>query len=270
MIKEGKLAGSNELYEKGIAILNHFRGSTRDTPIQAPSSYDVMPGLHRLVAEWAFGGTWDRPGLEIKYRSIATISALTVLGREPQLKNHIRNGLAAGVSKEQIAEVILHVMPHGGAPTTLNALNIANEVFKDTPDVSFDPEPISIAQTEEERQNIASEVRLKVYGKKGPVPVIKHSEVYDMDYAMQTIGYIFGVIWNRIALDLQSRIICTISALVVLGREKQLPNHIRAAINLGLTREQVMELLYHLMFYGGWDASVTAMAIANDTLYERA
>ena len=131
------MATSNELYEKGIAILNHFRGSNRDAPIQAPSSYDVMPGLHRLVAEWAFGGTWDRPGLEIKYRSIATISALTVLGREPQLKNHIRNGLAAGVSKEQIAEVILHVMPHGGAPTTLNALNIANEVFKDTPDGVF-------------------------------------------------------------------------------------------------------------------------------------
>ena len=79
-----------ELYEKGIAILNHFRGSNRDAPIQAPSSYAVMPGLHRLVAEWAFGGTWDRSGLEIKYRSIATISALTVLGREPQLKNHIR------------------------------------------------------------------------------------------------------------------------------------------------------------------------------------
>ena len=264
------MATSNELYEKGIAILNHFRGSSRDTPIEAPSSYAVIPGLHRLVAEWAFGGTWDRPGLEIKYRSIATISALTVLDRQPQLKNHIRNGLAVGVSKEEIAEVILHVMPHGGAPTTLNALNIANEVFKDTPDIPFDPEPIFISQTEDERQNKASEIRVKLYGVKGPRPLIRDSEIYDMDYAMQTIGYIFGVIWNRSTLDLQSRIICTISALVVLGREKQIPNNIKAAINLGLSKEQVMELLYHLMFYGGWDASITAMAIANDTFHERA
>ncbi len=264
------MATSDELYQKGTEVLGRFRSGGGTGGIKGSPSYDAMPGLQRLVTEWAFGGTWSRPVLDIKYRCMATISALTVLGREQQLKNHVRNALGAGLTKEQIAEVMLHVMPHGGAPATLNGLRIAMEVFQERPDLPYNPEPIVPAQTEKERYDKAAEVRQKVYGKDGIRPVIRHGEVYDMDFAKQTIGYIFGVIWSRKTLDLQSRIVCTLSALTAMRLEPQIPNHVRAALNLGLTQDQIMELFSHLMLYGGWDASINAMARANDAFHGRA
>ncbi len=263
------MVSSDELYEKGSEVLNRFRSGSPVNPSQGPTSYDMVPGLRRLVAEWAFGGTWARPALDIKHRSMATVAALTVLGREPQLRNHIRNALSIGVTKEQVAEVILHVMIHGGAPATLNALRVAGEAFKERPDLPYDPEPISPPNSAEERYQKATDIRKQVYGEGGTKPVISQDEVYDMEYARQTIGYIFGVMWSREALDLKSRIICTLSALTVLGREAQIPRHVRAALNLGLTKKQIMEVLSHLMFYGGWDASINAMTKANDVLYGR-
>ena len=263
------MSTSDELYERGRQLLARFRNGSQGGEPKGSPSYDVMPGLRRLIDEWAFGGTWARPVLALRHRSMITVAALTVLGREPQLRNHVRNALGAGVTKEEVAEVILHVMPHGGAPATLNALRVAGEIFQERPDLPYDPEPIAPAQSQEERYQRASEVRREVYGEDGIRPVVRHGEVYDMDHALQTIGYIFGVIWSRPALDLQSRIMCTLSALTVLGREAQIPNHVRAALNLGLSREQIMEVLSHLIFYGGWDASVNAMARANDAFYGR-
>ena len=263
------MATSEELYQKGMEVLNRFRSEGPPRATAGPTPYDMIPGLQRLVAEWVFGGTWSRPTLDIKYRSMATISALTVLGREPQLRNHVRNALSVGITKEQVAEVILHMMTHGGVPSTLNALRIAGEVFDERPDLPYNPEPIAPASTAEERFKQAATVRRQVYGEGGPRPVLRREEVYDRENSIQNIGYIFGTLWGRSTLDLKSRIICTLSALMVLGREPQIPNHVKAALNLGLTKEQIMEVLLHLMFYGGWDASLNAMAQANDVFYGR-
>ncbi len=262
------MATSEELYQRGVEIVGRFRGGPAGaTP--GSSSYDMIPGLRRLVTEWAFGGTWSRPALDIKHRSMATISALTVLGREPQLRNHIRNALNLGVTKEQVAEVILHVGFHGGVPASLNALRVAGEAFEERPDLPYNPEPIVPASSAEERYEQAKKIRLQVYGEGGPRPVLRHDEIYDLELSRLNIGYFFGTLWSRPALDLKSRIICTLSVLVVLARGPQIANHVRAALNLGLTKEQVMELFHHLMFYGGWEASLNAMARANDVIYGR-
>lgn len=260
---------SEELYQKGVEITKRFRGGDASKVPPGSPSYDVIPGLRQLVTEWVFGSSWSRPVLDIKHRSMATISALTVLGREPQLKNHIRNALNLGLSKEQVSEVILHVMFTGGVPASLNALQIARQVFDERPDVPYNPDPIVPAATAEERLQQAVNIRRKIYGEGGPKPVIRHGEVADMEYARLNIGYFFGTIWSRPALDLKSRVICTLSAQTVLRLEHQIPNHVKAALNVGLTKEQIMEVFNHLMFYGGWDASINAMALANDVFYGR-
>jgi len=56
---------SDELYEKGSEVLNRFRSGSPASPSQGPTSYDMVPGQRRLVAEWAFVA--HLTGFEISY-----------------------------------------------------------------------------------------------------------------------------------------------------------------------------------------------------------
>ena len=72
-----------------------------------------------------------RPGLDARTRFLVTIAALTVLGPvgEPELRMTIRNGLAAGATKREVAEVIWQMSMFGGMPAMQKALEIAQSVF---------------------------------------------------------------------------------------------------------------------------------------------
>jgi len=61
----------------------------------------------------------------------------------------------------------------------------------------------------------------------------------------------FGEIWARPGLDLKTRALITIAALTVLGRERQLYYFIRGALNIGVTRQEIEEVLRQMLVYGG-------------------
>ncbi|GIS96128.1 MAG: hypothetical protein CM1200mP22_33650 [Dehalococcoidia bacterium] len=58
--------------------------------------------------------------------------------------------------------------------------------------------------------------------------------------------------WTRPGLDLQSRSICTLAALTVLGREGPLHSHINGALNIGLNQEEIIEVFIQTTFYGAF------------------
>jgi 4-carboxymuconolactone decarboxylase len=78
-----------------------------------------------------FGDVWSRPGLELRERSMITVAALIALGRENELRIHLRGALRVGISREQILEMILHLAHYGGWPIAAGASRVANEVFKE-------------------------------------------------------------------------------------------------------------------------------------------
>ena len=83
-----------------------------------------------------FGKTFNPEGLDARTRFLVTIAGLTVLGPlgEPQLRVTIRNALAAGATKREIAEVIWQMSMFGGMPAMQKALEIAQSVFAETPE----------------------------------------------------------------------------------------------------------------------------------------
>jgi 4-carboxymuconolactone decarboxylase len=87
--------------------------------------------FQQITVEHLFGDIWTRPGLELQERSMITVAALTVLGREPQLKTHLRGALNAGISREKIQEIMIHLAHYGGWPVAVNGLRLAQEVFSD-------------------------------------------------------------------------------------------------------------------------------------------
>lgn len=91
---------------------------------------DVAPDLEKYIVEFAFGDIYARPGIDNKQKVLTTISALVAQGT-PQIGMHVKTGLVVGLMPDEIVGCIMHLIPYVGFPRALNALKVAQEVFKE-------------------------------------------------------------------------------------------------------------------------------------------
>src|SRR5690625_2530532 len=89
------------------------------------------PGASDWVVGAVFGGTYQREGLQLRDRQILNMAALAAMGgTEPQLTGHIKTAVdVAGMTKEQVAECFVHLMPYIGVPKTLAAMRCMKTAF---------------------------------------------------------------------------------------------------------------------------------------------
>jgi 4-carboxymuconolactone decarboxylase len=81
--------------------------------------------------------------------------------------------------------------------------------------------------------------------------------------------HIFGELWQRNVIDLKTRSLCTIAAIVAGGAlEDPLKNHVRGAIGNGATAEEVLEVIIHTSFYAGLPVLTASMRVAREALSE--
>ncbi len=93
---------------------------------------DFSPELVRFILEYGYGDIYSRGSLELRYRQIATISALTALGNaRPQLKFHVSAGLNIGLSEIEIKEVMMLMTVYAGFPSAINGINVLKEVLSE-------------------------------------------------------------------------------------------------------------------------------------------
>ena len=83
----------------------------------------------RVTVEHLIGDVWSRPGLPLRDRSLVTVTALTVLGREQELRQHLGGALRVGIDRDTIRELMLHLAHYGGWPVAVLGLRVAAEVF---------------------------------------------------------------------------------------------------------------------------------------------
>ncbi len=117
-------------YKRGLKKLKEVDANAGEQVIERLK--DIAPDLARYVIEFPFGDVYNRPGLDLKSREIATIAALTTLGNAiSQLKVHINGALNVGVSRQEIIEIIIQMAVYAGFPAALNAMYAAKEVFQE-------------------------------------------------------------------------------------------------------------------------------------------
>jgi 4-carboxymuconolactone decarboxylase len=112
----------SESWQKGAAKMKELFGT------------EPQPGLMQedflnITVEHLFGEIWTRPGLELRERSMITVTTLTVLARDRELKTHLRGALNAGISREKITEMMIHLAHYAGWPIAVNGLRVARELF---------------------------------------------------------------------------------------------------------------------------------------------
>ena len=80
---------------------------------------------------------------------------------------------------------------------------------------------------------------------------------------------VFGDVWERKGLSKRDRSLVTVAALTALYRPDQVKGHIWRALDNGVTKEEIVELITHLAFYAGWPNAGTAALIAKQVFAER-
>ncbi len=77
---------------------------------------------------------------------------------------------------------------------------------------------------------------------------------------------VYGDVWERPGLSKRDRSLITCAALVAMNRSEQLRGHVARAIDNGVTKDEIVELITHLAFYSGWPTAMTAAGVAKDVL----
>jgi 4-carboxymuconolactone decarboxylase len=79
--------------------------------------------------------------------------------------------------------------------------------------------------------------------------------------ATYTDEVLFGDVWERPGLSKRDRSLITVACLVALYRTNELPFHLGRALENGVTRDELIELVTHLAFYSGWPTAASALPI---------
>ncbi len=118
-----------QMMDQGQEMARAFQPAFENMPVNGFEK--LFPTMSKDMLELWFGKTFNREGLDAKTRLLVTVAALTVLGAqaEPQIKLTVRNALAAGATKREIAEVIWQMSMFGGLPAMQKALELAQAVF---------------------------------------------------------------------------------------------------------------------------------------------
>ena len=83
------------------------------------------------------------------------------------------------------------------------------------------------------------------------------------DYVQQTA---FGMIWSRPGLPVRDRSMITVAMLAALGHHEELRAHLNGALSVGLSRDELVEVLMQVAVYAGVPAAVAALRVAADVL----
>ena len=124
------MATTEELFNSGLDLRRDMFGPAGAEQV-IDAATDFTAPLQDIVTRYCFGEVWGRPELDRKMRSMLTLAIVATLGRNAQLKTHVRGAIANGVSKDEIREVLLHVMIYAGVPASVDSFTHAAEVLKD-------------------------------------------------------------------------------------------------------------------------------------------
>ena len=117
-------------FENGLTMLKKMVGDADAERIRQ-GWREISPDLERFILEFVAGRIWTRSALDLKTRSLATVAALTALGRPNALELNVRMALGNGATKEEILEIMLHMAPYAGFPAVWDGMKIATRVLNE-------------------------------------------------------------------------------------------------------------------------------------------
>jgi 4-carboxymuconolactone decarboxylase len=96
---------------------------------KALAAIEGLGDLGRAIVEFAYGDVYTRESLSLRDREIAAVAALVATGRSSQIPQHLRASLKAGLTPDELREVILQTATIAGFPPAMNAMSTLRSVL---------------------------------------------------------------------------------------------------------------------------------------------
>ena len=115
-------------HRRGMTVRRAVLGDAHvDAALRARTGFNE--DFQDLITRYAWGEIWTRPGLPRSTRSLITLATMVALGRNEELRLHLRAAANNGVTRAQIKEVLLQAAIYCGVPAANSAFHAAAEVF---------------------------------------------------------------------------------------------------------------------------------------------
>lgn len=235
---------------------------------------------------YGFGEIWSRPHLSIQDRCYITLSLLMSKNQLGPLKDYVRASVRVGISPSDILETFLHVGTYAGITAAAEAMNVARQVFTEegiTRPSDVEITPVYPMDRQDRLAAVGRIVRDVGIGRKGLAP-----DAPPMDYLKSGVWgpkardleteqdfncingeYGYGECWGRPALGYRIRSLITMASLQAQALNDQLAFHINNAINLGISGDEIQELLGHGAIYCGGANWRNAANVAREVFLSR-
>ena len=232
----------------------------------------ISPDLVKYMIEYAFGDIYSRDGLDLKSKEIAVVAALTALGNaQPQLKVHINGALNVGCTINEVKEIIIQMSGYSGFPTCINAMNALKEVL-----VEREKQGIKDCIGDEPTNEVSPIDRYEVGVKElseldnNQVQLLENTYNEFSPDLVKLVIQSYADIIGRNNLNKKYRQIATIGALTALGNaQPQLKFHINGGLNVGLTADEIKEIMLLMTVYAGFPSAINGTNILKEVLDQR-
>ena len=117
-----------ELDQDGLTVRREVLGPAHVDATLANAD-EFTSDFQEMITKYAWGGVWTRPGLDRRMRSAITLTALVAGGHLDELALHLRGALRNGLSRDEIAEVLLQTAIYCGVPAANSAFRVAKQAL---------------------------------------------------------------------------------------------------------------------------------------------
>ena len=222
------------------------------------------PEMMAILQKYIFGEVFTVGNLDIRTREMLTVTSLAVQQTMPQLKAHINAALNIGVTPIELRESIYQLAPFIGFPKTLNALGVLNEVFKERGIKT--PLESTATVKENERYQKGFEIQNPLYGDEIKESMNGLPDDMGADVARFLTEVCFGDFYTRKGLDIKTRELLFIAALVTTGNTETLKSHIKGNLKAGNSKETIVSAIIQCLPYVGFPDTLAALRVLNEEL----
>jgi len=232
----------------------------------------ISPDHTRIGHEVMWGGIWRQPGLDVKLRSIATITAQCVNGMDFGLQHQIRVGLTLGLTPQKIKAMFVELKFYAGVPASVFALARCQEVIDEREEWKALDKPLEDAwlSSLDDKMKRGRELRRRAWGDEADqelAATLTHEMLPES--ARIVDSYLYGEIWARSPLDAKERLVMLLAFFMCRGHLRQLRRHIGYALEAGLSRREICETFGQAGWYRGWPHVEDALIEAKEVFGER-
>jgi len=228
---------------------------------------DGAPAFVRtLNVEASYGAIWSRPGLALEDRMLCALAALAAVQRLSKLRHHVGAALRIGLAPRAIVEVLIQIGIYAGFAASEEAIEAAAAEFA-ARRVAMPEEPAG-ADSLEVLSERGARLMEQLHGDRaGQGYAAPGNAVTGALYPL-AIQYGYGEIWFRPGLDLRRRALVAVAAFTALKLESQVQKFGQSALNMGLSRTEVIEAVIQTAPLSGFAPALNALGLLGKALSE--